>query len=180
MSVATFRFHCLDTYGVEEEGNLGGEMNEILVPEVILGVTEEFDEGDQGTPRVRPINKETFQEDSRHHFPETIDLDFVEQVQHQGAEPVGVSVGVTQMQNHCAEEMMLPYRNNKVSLDRSYYIVAAHTFCVKVAGKILQSNSPGIAGNKEDAAAASLGLGDGGDTDIHNQRIDQGKVVCLR
>ena len=80
-----------------------------MVPEVILRVTEKFDERDQGSPRMRTVNQEALQEDLSHDLPEPVNLDLLEKVQHKGAEPVRVSIRIAEMQHHGAQEMMLTY-----------------------------------------------------------------------
>ena len=91
------------TYLLKKERDLGSNVNVLLVPKVVLPIAEEFDEGDQRTPGVRTVNKEPLEQDSRHHLPEPVDLNLVEEIQHQGAEPMCVGIGVAEVQHHGAQ-----------------------------------------------------------------------------
>ena len=51
--------------------------------------------------------KETLKKDSRHDLSKAIDLDLVEEVKHQRTEPVGVGVGVAQVQHHGTQKVVL-------------------------------------------------------------------------
>ena len=94
-------------YSFEQKRNFGCNTDEVLVPEIVLRVAEKFYESDQCAPRVRAVHQETFQEDFSHDFPEAIILDLNKQIEHQGTEPMRVSIGVPQVQHHSAQEVML-------------------------------------------------------------------------
>ena len=95
------------THVLEEKGDLRRDLDELLVPEVVPGVPEKLDERDKGSPRVRTVHQKPLQQDPRDDFSELIGLNLMEQVQNEGAEPVGVRVGVTQVQNHSTEQVVL-------------------------------------------------------------------------
>ena len=92
---------------LEKERDLGRNMDKLLVPEVVLRVPEQLDERDECAPRVRAVDEESFQQHPSHDLSELIGLDLMEEVQHQGAEPMGVRVGVTQVEDHCAKQVVL-------------------------------------------------------------------------
>ena len=70
------------TYVLKKESDLGGNMDELLVPEVVLLVPEELNERDQCAPRVRTVDKEALQQDPGNDLSELVDLDLMEEVQH--------------------------------------------------------------------------------------------------
>ena len=86
-------------------------MDELLVPEVVLDVAEQLDERDERSPWVGTVNQESLQQDSRHDLSELVDLHLMEEVQHQGTEPVRMRVRVTQVEDHGAQEVVLTYED---------------------------------------------------------------------
>ena len=99
------------TYVLKKESDLGGNMDELLVPEVVLDVAEQLDERDERSPWVGTVNQESLQQDSRHDLSELVDLHLMEEVQHQGTEPVRMRVRVTQVEDHGAQEVVLTYED---------------------------------------------------------------------
>jgi hypothetical protein len=73
-------------------------------------IPEEFNEGHKGTPWMRSVDDETLQENLGDDFLEPFIIDLMEGVKDKAAEPVGVCVGVTEMQEHGAEEMVLSFQ----------------------------------------------------------------------
>lgn len=94
---------------LKQHGDFGCDANELLVPELVLQIAEQFNEGDQSTPGMRTMYDEAFQKDASHHFTETIVLHFHKEVEEQRAEPVGMGVGISQMENHGAQEVVLSF-----------------------------------------------------------------------
>ena len=82
-------------------------MDELLVPEVVLGVAQQLDERDECAPRVRTVDQESLQQYPCHDLPELINLDLMEEIQDQGAEPMRVGIGVAQVKDHCTEQVVL-------------------------------------------------------------------------
>ena len=95
------------THGLEENEDFGGDADEWLCPEVVFRVAEEFNECHQCAPWMWSMHKETLKKDSRHDLSKAIDLDLVEEVKHQRTEPVGVGVGVAQVQHHGTQKVVL-------------------------------------------------------------------------
>jgi len=56
-------------------------MDKFLAPEIILRITKEFDESDQGAPRMWSVDNESLQKDFGHNLPETIILHLQEEVE---------------------------------------------------------------------------------------------------
>ena len=69
------------TYSFEQKRNFRCNTNEFVVPEVVLRVAKKLNERDQGTPRMRTVHKEAFQENLGHNFSEAVDFDLLEEVQ---------------------------------------------------------------------------------------------------
>jgi hypothetical protein len=53
------------------------------------------------------MDDESFEEDLRHNLSESIVLDFQEEVKEQRAEPVGVRIGISEVQDNSAKEVVL-------------------------------------------------------------------------
>ena len=68
---------------------------------------KQFDERDQGAPRVWSVNNESLQKDFGYNLSEAIVLHLHKQVEQQRAKPVGVGVRVSKMEYDRAEEMVL-------------------------------------------------------------------------
>lgn len=68
-------------------------MNEASRPEIIFRVAEEFNEREYSAPGVWSVDDEALQEDLGRDFLESVRLDFGEQPEGQGTEPLGVCVG---------------------------------------------------------------------------------------
>ena len=99
-----------ETYRLKEEGNLGCDTDELLTPELVLDIAKQLNERNQRSPRVRAVDEEALKEDLGHHLSEAIHIDFKEEVEHQRAEPMGVSIGVAEMEHHRAQEVVLAWR----------------------------------------------------------------------
>lgn len=95
------------TYTFKKESNFRGDVNELLGPEVILGVSEQLDERHKRTPWMGTMDNKPFEENFGHDLLETITLNLREQVQEQRAEPMSMGVGITEMEDHCAQEVVL-------------------------------------------------------------------------
>jgi hypothetical protein len=66
---------------LQKHSDFRGDADEWFAPEVVFRVSKELDEGDEGSPRVRAMDDEAFQENLGHDFSETIVLDFEEEVE---------------------------------------------------------------------------------------------------
>lgn len=95
------------THTLEKHGDLGGDTNELFAPEFIFLVSKELNERDQRSPWVRTVDDETLQEDTSHHLAEAIVLDLNEEVEQEGGKPVGMGVGISQVEHHGAQEVVL-------------------------------------------------------------------------
>lgn len=95
------------TYTLKQHGDLRSDADELLVPEVVFWVAKKLDERHQRAPWVRTMDNETLKENFRYHFAESVIADLDEEVKDQRAEPVGMCIGIAEVQNHAAEEVML-------------------------------------------------------------------------
>jgi len=102
---------------------------------------------------MRTVDDEALQENSGHNLTEAIVFDDGEEVEQEGAVPVGMGVRVTKMQDHRTQEVMLPFN-------------------VQIACEILQSNHTRIARDENRRSVSSFRLSDRGYSDIDNQSVD--------
>jgi hypothetical protein len=58
---------------------------------------------------MRAMDDESLQKNTCHHFTETITLYLDKEMEKQRAEPVDMGVGISQMENHRAQEVVLSY-----------------------------------------------------------------------
>jgi len=103
------RHRRASTDTLEKHSDFGGDTNELFAPELIFLVPEKFNERDQCSPWVGTVDDKTLQENTSHHLTEVIVLDFDEEVEQEGGEPVGMSVGISQVEHHSAQEMVLSF-----------------------------------------------------------------------
>jgi hypothetical protein len=66
------------TYTFKEHGHLWRDTDELLAPEIILGVPKQLNESDQRAPRVGAMHDKSLQQNLRHDFSEAVVLDFQE------------------------------------------------------------------------------------------------------
>jgi hypothetical protein len=139
-------------YALKQHGDFGCDANELLVPELVLQIAEQFNEGDQSTPGMRTMYDEAFQKNASHHFTETIVLHFHKEVEEQRAEPVGMGVGISQMKNHGAQEVVLSYVSRQfMSLVDSLNLPSTS----KLAARYCRATTPGsLATNTEEPLLA--------------------------
>lgn len=95
------------THTLEKHGDLRSNTNELLAPEFVFRVPKQLNEGDKCSPWMRSVDDETLQENASHHLTEYIVLDLNEEVQQEGGKPVGMSVGISQVEHHGAQEVVL-------------------------------------------------------------------------
>lgn len=81
----------------EELGDLWRNVEELLIPEIVPMVAEQLDEGDNQTPRVWAMNQEPLKQDLGRDLLVLACVDLLEQMQNQRTEPMGMRIGVTQV-----------------------------------------------------------------------------------
>ena len=85
------------------QGNTDG----LFAPEFIFLVPEKFNDCNQCSPWMGTVDDETLQENVGHHLMKVIVLDLDEMVEQEGGEPVGMCVGISQVEHHGAQTMVL-------------------------------------------------------------------------
>ena len=68
------------THVFEEKRDLRCDPDEVLVPEIVLGVAEKLDKGDQRAPRVWTMDEEALKKNLGHDLPELVHIDLVEEM----------------------------------------------------------------------------------------------------
>ena len=68
-----------------------------MSPEVVSRILDELDEGDQQTPRMRPVHDQSFEEHARDLLLNDSELGFGEQVQDHAREVVRVAVRIAKL-----------------------------------------------------------------------------------
>lgn len=77
-----------------------------------------------------------------------------------------VRIGVTQVKDHCAEQMVLTWRNVSESASTRN---STHTFNIQVRRQVMQSNDARVGRHEDRTSTASPRLSDGGNSNIHHQ-----------
>ena len=88
---------------LKKHRNIWVDSDELLGPEVVFWIAQQFDEGDQSTPWMGTVNNEAFEEDLDPAFLEPVIFDFQEKVKDQRGEPMGVGVRVSEVEHDRAE-----------------------------------------------------------------------------
>lgn len=95
------------THTLKKHGDFGSNTDELFAPEFIFLIPEKLNKCDQCAPRVRTVDDKTLQENPSHHLTEAIVLDLNEEVEQERGEPVGMGVGISQVEHHGAQEVVL-------------------------------------------------------------------------
>lgn len=85
---------------LEKHSDLRGDANELLAPEVVLGIAQKLDESHKSSPRMRAMDNEAFQKHLRQDLAEAVFLVLSKEVKEQGAEPMSVSVRVAEVKDN--------------------------------------------------------------------------------
>ena len=56
--------HAGSCHGLEQFLNFGRTLHEFVAPKVVVSVLDQFDESYQETPRMRPVNDQSFKKNS--------------------------------------------------------------------------------------------------------------------
>jgi len=76
------------------------------MPELELWVLDEFDERDEKTPRMRSVDDEPLQQDTRDLLLDRLGVCLGKQVEQSAAEVMGVTVGVAQLVGHGVQKQV--------------------------------------------------------------------------
>lgn len=79
----------------QEVRNLGSNAQKILLPKLITWIPQQLDKCDRQAPWMRTMDQEPLKEHRRYNLLELANIDLVEQVKEQCAEPVSVSIRVS-------------------------------------------------------------------------------------
>mmetsp|Transcript_2978 Transcript_2978/g.5335 ORF Transcript_2978/g.5335 Transcript_2978/m.5335 type:complete len:511 (+) Transcript_2978:47-1579(+) len=145
---------------VKEVLDLGGAASELVVPEEIAGVLDEFDKGDEETPWVRSVDDETLEKDAGDLFLDDVLGGFGEHEEDDAAKVVGVVVGVAQLVGDGVEEEITAFR-------------------IKIAGKTLEEIKGSALGSVLGGGlVAGVGAVDGKVAGVEDKGVDEGDVVA--
>lgn len=121
--------------------NLGGTVHKVMAPELEGRILDQLNEGDEKTPRVRPVHNQPLQQNPveqkecfylaelknvKSSRPELnsaspgdllldgLSVGLSKQIQHGAAEVVSVTVGVAQLIGNCIQEQVTPCKDMSV------------------------------------------------------------------
>lgn len=86
--------------------NFRSTVHELVMPELELRVFDEFNEGDEKTPRVRSVDDQPLQQDARYLLLDCLRVGLGKQVQQSAAEVVCVAVGIAQLIRYGIQEQI--------------------------------------------------------------------------
>lgn len=100
--------HARARHGVEKLLDLGGAVDEIVVPKLELRVFNQFNESDEQAPRMRSVHDESLQQNSRDLLLDRLGVGFEKQVEQRAAEVVRVAVRIAQLVGDGVKEQVTP------------------------------------------------------------------------
>jgi len=87
-------------------------VDELVVPELELRVFDKFDERDEKTPRMRSVDNQSLQQDSRDLLLDRLRVGLGEQVEQRAAEVVSMAVGIAQLIRDGIQEQISTCRHD--------------------------------------------------------------------
>ena len=85
-------------------------MHKLVLPEVVAGVLDELDEGNEEPPRVRPVDDQPLKQHARDLLLNGFRVGLREEGKEGTAEEVRVAVGVAKLVGYGVEEEVPPWR----------------------------------------------------------------------
>ena len=85
-------------------------MHKLVLPEVVAGVLDELDEGNEEPPRVRPVDDQPLKQHARDLLLNGLRVGLREEREEGTAEEVRVAVGVAKLVGYGVEEEVPPWR----------------------------------------------------------------------
>ena len=81
-------------------------MNKFMGPELIHRVFDEFNEGNQQTPRMWSVNNESLEENPHDLLLDGFGIGLSKEIKNGAAKVLSVTVGIPQMVDHCIQKQI--------------------------------------------------------------------------